>query len=184
MQHLIDKLEKEKRLSKEELVSLIGGFQSEDMEYLLNKARAITKKNFGNGIYTRGLIEISNYCKNDCYYCGIRKSNEKSDRYRLSKEDILFCCNQGYDLGFRTFVLQGGEDPWFTDEIVIDIVKSIKSDYPDCAITLSLGEKTRVQYYEYYAAGVDRYLLRHETADPLHYARLHPDSLNLEDRKR
>lgn len=184
MQQLIDKLEKEERLSKKELINLISGFKSDDMEYLLKRARVVTKKNFGNGIYTRGLIEISNYCKNDCYYCGIRKSNEESDRYRLNKEDIMCCCNQGYYLGFRTFVLQGGEDPWFTDERIIDIVTSIKSNYPDCAITLSLGEKTRQQYLKYYAAGVDRYLLRHETADAGHYARLHPDNLTLEDRKR
>ncbi len=184
MQDLIDELKKNRILDKNELVRLMSGFQSQDKECLLKAAREVTGDIFGKGIYTRGLIEISNYCKNDCYYCGIRKSNDESQRYRLSKEDILSCCNQGYDLGFRTFVLQGGEDPWFTDERILDVVKSIKSEYPDCAITLSLGEKTRAQYAKYYTAGVDRYLLRHETANASHYSRLHPRALTLENRKR
>lgn len=183
MRHLIDTLEKEGMLSKEELTKLLSGFNVDDSEYLLKRAREITKQNFGNGIYTRGLIEISNYCKNDCYYCGIRKGNRLAERYRLSKDEIQSCCQQGYGLGFRTFVLQGGEDPWFTDERILDIIKSIKTDYPDCAITLSMGEKTYDQYLKYYDAGVDRYLLRHETADANHYSRLHPKDLTLENRK-
>ena len=184
MRHLIDTLEKEGMLSKEELTKLLSGFNVDDSEYLLKRAREITKQNFGNGIYTRGLIEITNYCKNDCYYCGIRKGNRLAERYRLSKDEIQSCCQQGYGLGFRTFVLQGGEDPWFTDERILDIIKSIKLDYPDCAITLSMGEKTYDQYLKYYDAGVDRYLLRHETADANHYSRLHPKDLTLENRKR
>ena len=184
MRHLIDTLEKEGMLSKEELTKLLSGFNVDDSEYLLKRAREITKQNFGNGIYTRGLIEITNYCKNDCYYCGIRKGNRLAERYRLSKDEIQSCCQQGYGLGFRTFVLQGGEDPWFTDERILDIIKSIKTDYPDCAITLSMGEKTYDQYLKYYDAGVDRYLLRHETADANHYSRLHPKDLTLENRKR
>jgi len=184
MRELIDKLQAEGTLSKHELVKLLSGFSKEDSEYLLEKARASTQQNFGNGIYTRGLIEISNYCKNDCYYCGIRKSNRKAERYRLSKEDILACCEQGHELGFRTFVLQGGEDPWFTDERMVDILKSIKMHYPDCAITLSIGEKTSNQYRKYFDAGADRYLLRHETADSDHYSLLHPQELTLMDRKR
>lgn len=183
MHDLIDKLEREGSLNKQELVSLLSGFSMEDSDYLLEKARVITKQNFGNGIFTRGLIEISNYCKNDCYYCGIRKGNKQAERYRLSKEDILSCCEQGYELGFRTFVLQGGEDPWFTDERIVDIIHSIKGEYPDCAITLSIGEKTYEQYLKYFKAGADRYLLRHETADTVHYSKLHPNDLTLENRK-
>ncbi len=184
MRDLIDKLQTEGTLSKQELVKLLSGFSNEDSEYLLEKARSETKKAFGNGIYTRGLIEISNYCKNDCYYCGIRKSNLQAERYRLSKEDILSCCEQGYELGFRTFVLQGGEDPWFTDDRLVEIITSIKTNYPDCAITLSIGEKDYSQYQKFFDAGADRYLLRHETADTDHYSLLHPEDLTLINRKR
>ncbi len=183
MLELIDRLQKEGTLSKQELVQLLSGFSKEDSEYLLEKARTLTQQTFGNGIYTRGLIEISNYCKKDCYYCGIRKSNSQAERYRLSKEDILSCCEQGYELGFRTFVLQGGEDLWFTDDRLVDIIKSIKIQYPDCAITLSIGEKTYNQYRKYFDAGSDRYLLRHETADADHYSKLHPEGLTLANRK-
>jgi len=183
MRELIDKLQTEGTLSKQELVKLLSGFSKEDSEYLFDKAQVATKKTFGNGIYTRGLIEISNYCKNDCYYCGIRKSNRKAERYRLSKEEILSCCEQGYELGFRTYVLQSGEDPWFTDDRLVEIIKSIKTNYPDCAITLSIGEKTYSQYRKYFEAGADRYLLRHETADEDHYSKLHPRDLTLTNRK-
>lgn len=183
MQSLIDKLEKERTLKREEFIRLLTFFVSKDSEYLLKKARKVSNDIFGNGIYTRGLIEISNYCKNDCYYCGIRKSNIQAERYRLNKEEILSSCQEGHELGFRTFVLQGGEDPWFTDQRIVDIVSSIKTDYPDCAITLSLGEKTKAQYLQYYDAGADRYLLRHETANSIHYSRLHPKELTLEKRK-
>jgi len=130
------------------------------------------------------LIEFTNYCKNDCYYCGIRCSNRNSDRYRLSKEDILSCAEDGYKLGFRTIVLQGGEDPYFTDEMMVDIISSIRKNYPDCAITLSIGEKSYKSYKKFYDAGADRFLLRHETADAKHYQKLHPENLSSENRKR
>ena len=116
----------------------------------------------------RGLIEFTNYCKNDCYYCGIRCSAAHAERYRLSEEQILNCCKNGYELGFRTFVLQGGEDAYFTDERIVQIVRRIKECYPDCALTLSIGERERESYEAFFAAGADRYLLRHETADEVH----------------
>ncbi|MBQ6708560.1 MAG: [Clostridia bacterium] len=139
---------------------------------------------FGNKIYIRGLIEISSYCKNDCYYCGLRCSNKNAQRYRLTKEDILLSCKIGYDLGFKTFVLQGGEDNHFTDELICDIVKTIKSEYPDVAVTLSLGEKEKSSYEKYRNAGADRYLLRHETSDKEHYKKLHPEKMSIDDRKK
>jgi biotin synthase len=183
MRKLIDKLCQENVLSKEEFVTLLNGFNAEDSEYLFSKARDTAYKYFRNRIYVRGLIEFSNYCKNNCYYCGIRNGNPKVDRYRLSKEDILSCCAQGYELGFRTFVLQSGEDAWYNDEKLVDIISSIRDAYKDCAITLSLGEKTYEQYQMYKDAGADRYLLRHETANEGHYARLHPDNLRVSKRK-
>ncbi|MBR6776887.1 MAG: [Clostridia bacterium] len=135
-----------------------------------------------NQVYVRGLIEISNFCRNDCFYCGIRRSNKKCDRYSLNKEDILSCCEEGYSLGFRTFVLQGGEDGYYTDAVMCDIVKEIKARFPDCAVTLSLGERSRESYQKLFDAGADRYLLRHETADAEHYSLLHPTELTLENR--
>ena len=126
----------------------------------------------------RGLIEFTNYCKNDCLYCGIRKSNGNAHRYRLSEEDILNCCKEGYDLGFRTFVLQGGEDGYYTDERIIHLIRMIKEQYPDCAITLSIGEKSKESYQSYFDAGADRYLLRHETYNHEHYRQLHPPNLS------
>jgi len=183
MRKLIDKLYRENGLSKEEFVTLLNGFGEEDSEYLFSKSRETAHKYFGNRIYVRGLIEFSNYCKNNCYYCGIRNGNLKVDRYRLSKEDILSCCAQGYALGFRTFVLQSGEDSWYSDEKLIDIISSIRETYQDCAITLSIGEKTYEQYKKYKDAGADRYLLRHETANEMHYAKLHPDNLSGRNRK-
>ncbi len=140
------------------------------------------QKIYGNDIYIRGLIEVSNICKNDCYYCGIRKSNAQCDRYRLTAEDILACCAEGYDLGFRTFVMQGGEDGSFTDAFLVPLLREIKKRYPDCAITLSLGERSYDSYRQLKEAGADRYLLRHETADVEHYGKLHPASLSLENR--
>lgn len=139
---------------------------------------------YGTDVYLRGLIEFTNYCKNNCYYCGIRGGNAKADRYRLSKADILGCCEQGWQLGYRTFVLQGGEDPYFTDEMICDMVREIRARYPECAITLSIGEKERESYAAYRAAGADRYLLRHETANETHYAQLHPANMSLAHRKR
>ena len=183
MKQLIDKLERCRTLSKEEFVQLIENRTAELDEYLFEKARAVRHRYYGHDIYMRGLIEFTNYCKNDCYYCGIRKSNTNAVRYRLTKEQILSCCNNGYDLGFRTFVLQGGEDGYFTDDRIIDIIVAIKSQYPDCAVTLSIGEKSKDSYQAYFDAGADRYLLRHETANSGHYAKLHPTSLSLDNRK-
>lgn len=148
------------------------------------EADKIRRENYGDEVYVRGLIEFSNFCKNDCYYCGIRKGNHKAERYRLSFDEILSCCEEGFSLGFRTFVLQGGEDPWYTDEKVCHIVSAIKEKFPECAITLSIGEKSKESYQAYFDAGAQRYLLRHETADPTHYQKLHPDSMSLENRKR
>lgn len=151
-------------------------------EYLHDIARKKSQEIFGKTIFMRGLIEFSNYCKNDCLYCGIRKSNKNAERYRLSKEDILSCCKNGYDIGFRTFVLQSGEDPYFTKERICDIVKSIKDKYKDCALTLSIGEKDYHFYRKLKENGADRFLLRHETSDLEHYSKLHPKDMSLENR--
>ncbi len=153
-------------------------------EKLRREAEALRNQVYGKRIFIRGLIEISSYCKNDCYYCGIRCSNKNAERYRLSKEQILSCCETGNALGFKTFVLQGGEDNYYTDDKVCDIVCSIKEKYPDCAVTLSLGEKSKESYKKFFDAGADRYLLRHETADNTHYKKLHPENLTLENRKK
>lgn len=139
---------------------------------------------YGTDVYIRGLIEFTNYCQNNCYYCGIRRDNTCAERYRLSKEEILACCAEGYALGFRTFVLQGGEDPYYTDDRVCQIVSEIRTRYPDCAITLSIGEKSRESYQAFFDAGANRYLLRHETANEQHYRKLHPGSMSLQNRKR
>ena len=179
---LLDKLYSTQSLSFDEYKFLIENYNKENADYALNLAVKKRKEIYGNSVFIRGLIEISNICKNDCYYCGIRCSNRKADRYRLSKEDILSCCTVGYSLGFRTFVIQGGEDPYFSDEIMCDIVSAIKEKYPDCAVTLSLGERTKESYQKLFSAGADRYLLRHETADACHYSKLHPENLTLENR--
>ena len=155
-----------------------------DEELAHQLARECTEKYYGRGVYTRGLIEFTNYCKNNCHYCGIQRGNKEVERYRLSKEEILSCCEEGYRLGFRTFVLQGGEDPYFTDEKIVEIVQAIKKAFPDCAVTLSIGEKSRASYEKYFRAGADRYLLRHETADREHYQYLHPKELSWEHRMR
>ena len=180
----IDRLEQGEELSREELALLLSTYDEEDRAYAAKEARSIALRNFGNKVYFRGLIEISNYCKNNCYYCGIRRSNGNASRYRLSSEEILTCCRYGYEAGFRTFVLQGGEDPWWTDDRMVSLVSEIKRMYPDCAVTLSLGEKERESYQRLFDAGADRYLLRHETADREHYGKLHPSELSLENRKR
>ena len=183
MKDLILKLEKEHFLSDDEFKALLEDNRSESQAFLAERATAVKKEIYGTDVYIRGLIEFTNYCKNDCYYCGIRRGNAKADRYRLTKEQILDCCEVGYDLGFRTFVLQGGEDGWFTDEKIVDIIKAIKAGYPDCALTLSIGEKSYESYKAFYEAGADRYLLRHETADECHYGKLHPKELSLVNRK-
>lgn len=183
MRELIDKLYKNHNLEKEEFKYLIENFDKDTSEYLFSLAQTTSQEYFQKEVYIRGLIEFTNYCKNDCYYCGIRRSNKNVSRYRLNKEEILSCCQNGYELGFRTFVLQGGEDPAFTDEIMVDIIKDMREGYPDCAITLSVGEKSYDQYQAYYEAGANRFLLRHETANEEHYKKLHPESLSLENRK-
>lgn len=183
-QALIDRLEARQALSREESLALLAGRTPKAAEYLFERARAVRHGIYGHDVYMRGLIEFTNYCKNDCHYCGIRRGNGQAERYRLTKEQIVDCCATGYELGFRTYVLQGGEDPWFTDERVVDIVTAIKAAHPDCAVTLSIGEKSRESYAAYRQAGADRYLLRHETANCAHYAKLHPRELTLENRKR
>ncbi|HHZ06423.1 MAG TPA: [FeFe] hydrogenase H-cluster radical SAM maturase HydE [Clostridiales bacterium] len=184
MKNLIDKLEKEHILTKSEFVTLLNNITPQLSQYLFKKSTVIAKKHFGNRVYVRGLIEFTNYCKNDCYYCGIRCSNKNADRYRLTMEEILGCCEQGYSLGFRTYVLQGGEDPYFTDDKMVDIITAIKERYPRCAITLSIGEKTKESYQKFFDAGADRFLLRHETADCNHYSKLHPNNLSAKNRQR
>ena len=179
---LIDRLERERDLSDAELAALIECSDPQTLDYLAQRARTVRDAHYGRKVYIRGLIEYSNYCKNDCLYCGIRRSNRNAERYRLSKEQILGCCRTGYALGFRTFVLQGGEDPYFTDERAVDIVAAIRSEFPDCAITLSMGERGRESFQRLFDAGANRYLLRHETADCDHYARLHPPELTLRNR--
>lgn len=179
---LIDRLEKTHSLTKDEYLILIRDLDDEEDAYLAKKALATKEQYYGNSIFIRGLIEVSNICKNDCYYCGIRASNRNCDRYRLTPDDILACCDEGYVLGFRTFVLQGGEDGFFTDDVLCGILSRIKERYPDCAVTLSLGERSADSYCRLKAAGADRYLLRHETADRTHYGLLHPPSLSWDNR--
>lgn len=180
---LIEKLEASQMLSKEEFRTLLTDITDEELLTLREKACHTARKHFSNRIYMRGLIEFTNYCKNDCYYCGIRRSNKNVLRYRLSLEEILHCADTGYELGFRTFVLQGGEDGHYSDDDMVTIIKSIKIKYPDCAITLSIGEKSYESYLRFYDAGADRYLLRHETATEEHYQKLHPPTLSLQNRK-
>lgn len=179
---LINKLEKNHSLSLEEYQDLIDNRTPETAALLAQKAVAVRKNIYGNSVFIRGLIEISNICKNNCYYCGIRAGNGNCERYRLDKKQILSCCENGYSLGFRTFVMQGGEDAYFSDEVMCDIISEIKSRYPDCAVTLSLGERSYESYKNLFYAGADRYLLRHETADKEHYQMLHPKELSFETR--
>jgi biotin synthase len=182
MRGLIDKLSRDNILSRAEFVCLIGGYSSNDAAYASRLALEAREAVYGRSIYMRGLIEFSNYCKNDCYYCGIRRSNMVCDRYRLTKEEIIECCENGYALGFRTFVLQSGEDNHYTDEIMVDIIREIHRLFPDCAITLSLGERSRVSYKRMFESGARRYLLRHESANYAHYAGLHPVGMRLSSR--
>ncbi len=182
MINLINKLEKKHSLSLEEYQYLIDNRTPKTASLLAEKAVAVRKQIYGNSVFIRGLIEISNICKNNCLYCGIRAGNSACERYRLDKKQILSCCENGYSLGFRTFVMQGGEDAYFSDEVMCDIISEIKSKYPDCAVTLSLGERTYDSYKRLFDAGADRYLLRHETADKDHYQILHPKELSFETR--
>lgn len=175
------KLKEEKNLSDEELLKLLSTNEYDSELHTL--ADEVRREIYGEDVYIRGLIEISNYCKNDCYYCGIRRGNKSTVRYRLTKDDILACCEEGYKLGFRTFVMQGGEDPYYTDDVMCGIVSAVRERYSDCAITLSLGERSYESYLALYNAGANRYLLRHETANAEHYGKLHPQSMNLQNRK-
>lgn len=177
-QQRIDRLAAQADLPDGELLQLLKARDDESAAYIAGFARRAARHYYDTDIYLRGLIEFTNYCKNDCYYCGIRRSNSCADRYRLTGEQILECCEAGYALGFRTFVLQGGEDPFYTDARLCAIVRQIKSAWPDCAITLSVGERSAASYRALYAAGADRYLLRHETADETHYQSLHPASMS------
>lgn len=179
----IDKLESTHSLSEDEWVDLIDGRNPQVADYLFERARAVRDAHYGRKVFMRGLIEFTNYCKNDCHYCGIKAGNRNANRYRLTPSEIMSCCETGYDLGFRTFVLQGGEDPYFSDEVMVEIVSAIRNRFPDCAITLSIGERSRESYQRLREAGADRYLLRHETADPSHYAHLHPKALDAAERK-
>lgn len=182
MYNIIDRLFLEHDISDSDISSLL--MDKIDTRYLFSKADEVRNLYYGNDVYIRGLIEISSFCKNNCFYCGIRAGNMNAERYRLSSEEIIQCCIKGYDMGIRTFVLQGGEDPAFTDEIICRLVSDIKRIIPDCAVTLSLGEKSYESYLSFRKAGADRYLLRHETADDLHYHKLHPDTMNPANRKK
>ena len=179
---LAEKLRENRDLSDEELRELIED-PSHDAA-LMKAADEVRRERYGDAVYLRGLIEFTSYCRQNCLYCGLRAGNRHAQRYRLSREEILACCEEGYRLGYRTFVLQGGEDPYYTDDMICELVASIKERYPDCAVTLSIGEKPRESYERYFHAGADRYLLRHETADPAHYAKLHPDNMSIESRRR
>ncbi len=182
--NIVDKFIKNHQLNKEEYIELLKA--SKDLSVrtaLTNEAVRLRNLHYGHKVFTRGLIEFTNYCKNNCFYCGIRHGNKNTVRYRLTKDEIMECCKQGYDLGFRTFVLQGGEDPYYTDDVMVDIIQSIKRMYPDCALTLSIGEKSFESYKRFKDAGADRYLLRHETATEEHYAMLHPETMKLSVRK-
>ena len=182
-QETVRKIREKQNIDLAELEILLGQASEEDVSFLYRQAREVADSIYGKRVFKRGLIEFTNYCKNDCYYCGIRRSNANAERYRIEKEAILDCCTKGYELGYRTFVLQGGEDGYFTDERICGIVSSIRESYPDCAITLSIGEKSKESYQKYFEAGADRYLLRHETANEEHYGKLHPSELKLSNRK-
>lgn len=181
MQDIIKKLESTQNATDSELYQIIS---NDDVNQVLyNYGDKVRRLNYGTDVYIRGLIEFSNVCQNDCYYCGIRKSNSNVDRYFLNKREILECCELGHTLGYRTFVLQSGESSLYSDIEICDIVYSIKEKYPDCAITLSIGEKSKESYKQYYNSGAERYLLRHETANNQHYSRLHPSTMSLDNRK-
>ena len=172
------------RLDVSDFAALLRESDDESDAVLRGAAVRVRKQIYGSSVFVRGLIEISSYCKNDCYYCGIRRGNQNAERYRLTPEEILLCADEGYALGFRTVVLQGGEDPFFTDSLLCDLIDKIKTAHPDCAVTLSLGERSRESYQSLFDAGADRYLLRHETATKAHYEKLHPPSLSLDNRLR
>ncbi|MCI8386886.1 MAG: [FeFe] hydrogenase H-cluster radical SAM maturase HydE [Clostridiales bacterium] len=179
--NIIENLKNNRNLSDSEFKEILETNQYDDL--LVKEADKVRRGIYGDEVYIRGLIEFTNYCKNNCYYCGIRCGNTNAVRYRLDKDEILACCDEGYKLGFRTFVMQGGEDPHYTDKLICEIVSSIRERFSDCAITLSIGEKSKQSYKDYFNAGANRYLLRHETADNKHYSKLHPESMSLDVRK-
>ena len=179
---LLNTLEQSHTLPLSGYEYLITHRSQETASILAEKAASLRRRIYGNTVYIRGLIEISNICKNNCLYCGIRKDNRECSRYRLTAEEILECCAEGYALGFRTFVLQSGEDPALTDEAMCSVIRQIKQRHPDCAITLSLGERSRSSYQRLFDAGADRYLLRHETANASHYRQLHPPDMSFDRR--
>ena len=181
---LISRLESEHSLSRDEWYQLLDTYSDEDRLYAASKARVLADTIYGKDVFIRGIVEFSNICKNNCYYCGLRAANSKLERYRLSEEDIYECCRQGYEYGFRTFVLQSGEDLHYDTEMICRIVSTLKKDFPECAITLSIGEKSYEEYKAYREAGADRYLLRHETANRAHYERLHPEDMSWDNRMR
>ena len=181
---MIDKFLELHTLSKSEYLELLQYWENEEVvKRLRTEAVRLRKQYYGDKVFTRGLIEFTNYCKNNCYYCGIRNGNRHVDRYRLTEDEILECCQMGYELGYHTFVLQGGEDPYYHDERMEHIIRAVKNQFPDCALTLSLGEKSYESYRRFREAGADRYLLRHETADETLYRSLHPSSMSLKARK-
>ena len=184
MCNLVKKLVQNGRLSAQEYGELLANNSEELRREMAQAARAVAEEHFGNKIYTRGLIEVTNVCRNNCYYCGIRAGNSKVERFRLTKDQILACCRRGYDLEFRTFVLQGGEDPSYSADFIVDVVQDIRREFPDCAITLSMGEWGREDYERFYNAGANRYLLRHETHNAAHYGVLHPKKMTIENRLR
>ncbi len=170
-------------LSRDEWMILLSSLDNGEREYLRVKAQEVAVSHYGKGIFVRALLEISSYCKNNCYYCGIRASNRDAQRYRLSKEEILECCKEADALGFNTFVLQGGEDPVQNDAWVVDVVKAIRAAYPEKAITLSVGERSAEAYAAFKEAGANRFLLRHETRNDEHYSQLHPSMMSSENRR-
>ena len=184
VRNLILKLQRNEIPDAQEYREVLLCHDRNAVSLLHEAAREASVRRFGNGIYIRGLVEITNICRNDCFYCGIRRSNSRCQRYRLTPEEILECCREGYDLGFRTFVLQGGEDGWFQDDRLCKLIGRIRSAYPDCAVTLSLGERSRESYQRLFDAGAERYLLRHETASRAHYEKLHPEEMSYDSRMR
>lgn len=183
MTELVEKLYDTCDLSDSELKSLIESDDESAAKLLRERADEVRIKSYGRKVFLRGLIEVSSYCRNDCLYCGIRRSNKSADRYRLTREQIMMCAENGYELGFRTFVMQGGEDSAFTDDFMCSVISGLREKFPDCAITLSLGERSRESYKRMREAGADRYLLRHEAADEALYSKLHPAEMSLQHRK-
>ncbi len=179
---LLDTLSIQRVLQSEEYLYILDHIDMQGYTHLCELSRKVTNESYGKDVFMRGLIEFSNYCKQDCYYCGIRKSNNHAQRYRLTIDQILDCCSEGYRLGYRTFVLQGGEDAYFTTGRIEMLIRNIKTAYPDVAVTLSLGERKEEEYVRFFQAGADRYLLRHETASPTLYANLHPASMKQKER--